>query len=209
MHELYMHHMLSGQQAVSENQYKKLSNKTERQTDQDGLQEGGYVLYARHAEATVGQDQQQMVFQDCETQRNLSDEGRRQAETYGETLRALDIPINYPVITSPFCRNIDTASLAFGDENYEVNPFLFDLYLLSYNPSPQEQQRILNTFRSMLETPPPEGTNTLIIGHSFPPGVAFGPIPDMGTVMVKPHGQGQGFDVVANISFENLTNMLG
>jgi hypothetical protein len=34
--------------------------------------------------------------------------GRRQAAYYGEILRLLNMPISYPVISSPFCRAIET-----------------------------------------------------------------------------------------------------
>jgi broad specificity phosphatase PhoE len=78
------------------------------------LQAGGYVLYARHGEATIGEDQPYLNFQDCSTQRNLSEVGRRQGVTYGETLRRLHFPISYPIVVSPFCRTIETAQLAFG-----------------------------------------------------------------------------------------------
>lgn len=40
------------------------------------LQKGGYILYMRHGEATVGQDRPAVDFHDCSTQRNLSDTGR-------------------------------------------------------------------------------------------------------------------------------------
>ena len=41
------------------------------------LRKGGYILYARHGEATVGSDLSNLNFQDCSTQRNLSEYGRR------------------------------------------------------------------------------------------------------------------------------------
>jgi hypothetical protein len=109
------------------------------------LRQGGYILYARHGEATVGEDQRNLSFRDCNTQRNLSMYGRRQAVYYGEILRSLNIPISYPVISSPFCRAIETAKLAFGWENIAINPFWFDVYRLSGNLSTIEQNRILGT----------------------------------------------------------------
>lgn len=70
------------------------------------LRSGGYILYARHGEATVGEDQPNLNFRDCATQRNLSGLGRIQAIYFGEYLRALQIPVSYPIIASqPFFQN--------------------------------------------------------------------------------------------------------
>ncbi|CAM5352475.1 Histidine phosphatase family protein OS=Lysinibacillus sphaericus OX=1421 GN=LS41612_14975 PE=4 SV=1 [Lysinibacillus sphaericus] len=53
----------------------------------DLLRAGGLILYVRHGEATVGEDQPYVNFQNCYTQRNLSDYGRREAVYYGQMLR--------------------------------------------------------------------------------------------------------------------------
>ncbi|WP_184181868.1 hypothetical protein [Paenibacillus sp. JGP012] len=50
------------------------------------LQKGGYILYVRHGDATVGEDQQNFSLADCSTQRNLSALGREQAEKYGNAI---------------------------------------------------------------------------------------------------------------------------
>lgn len=49
------------------------------QTIVDLLRKGGYILYAKHGEATIGKDQAQIDIHDCATQRNLSDYGLGQA----------------------------------------------------------------------------------------------------------------------------------
>lgn len=173
----------------------------------NSLRQGGYILYSRHGEATVGEDQPNLNFQDCSTQRNLSNEGKRQAIIYGETLHNLRIPVKYPVQASPFCRNIETAILAFGKENVQIDPFLVEIYKLSYNLRENEKQRILNSLRTVLETKPPFGSNKVIIGHSFPKGVGLGKIPDMGTIVIRPLGRGNGYEVVAKISLSELMNL--
>ncbi|WP_280770760.1 histidine phosphatase family protein [Salipaludibacillus daqingensis] len=171
------------------------------------LREGGYIFYARHGEATVGVDQADSDLQDCATQRNLSETGRRQAVTYGEGFRNLDIPVQFPVETSPFCRSIETANLAFGQENVRVEPFWFQVYRLFENITFEEQQRIIQQVDSVLETSPSQGTNTLIIAHSFPEGVGLGQIPNMGTVIVRPLGQGNGYEVVAKLTLRGFTDL--
>lgn len=78
------------------------------------LQAGGQVVLVRHAvtEPGVG-DPPGFRLEDCRTQRNLSAEGRREARQLGEALRARKVPVEQ-VLSSPWCRCIETARLAFG-----------------------------------------------------------------------------------------------
>ncbi|MEJ1715048.1 histidine phosphatase family protein, partial [Escherichia coli] len=91
------------------------------------LKNGGYIIYFRHAEATVGQDSDNLVFEDCSTQRNLSDHGKQQAQVVGAFFKENPIPIAYPVIASPYCRTRETAEIAFGKQNIQLNPTLADI----------------------------------------------------------------------------------
>ena len=168
------------------------------------LRKGGYILYARHGEATVGSDLPNLDFQDCSTQRNLSEYGRQQAIYYGKMLRYWQIPILPFVSTSPFCRTIETAQLAFESAHVQVNPFWYEIYRLSENNvTSSKSQMILNHFQSILEIPPLEGQNKVIVAHSFPKGVGLGEIPYMGTVVVKPKGVGNGYEVVQQLDLED------
>lgn len=47
----------------------------------------------------------------------------------------------------------------------------------------------------------------VIVAHSFPKGIGLSQIPDMGTVIVKPLGQGNGYEVVAKLSLADLLNL--
>lgn len=77
------------------------------------LQQGGHVLFIRHALTTPGfGDPPGFELEDCSTQRNLSDEGRAQARRMGEALRERRVPIG-EVLSSPWCRCLETARLAF------------------------------------------------------------------------------------------------
>lgn len=173
----------------------------------NSLRKGGFILYARHGEATVGRDLPNLNFQDCLTQGNLSDKGRLQAIYYGEILRYLQIPIQSPVSASPFCRTIETAQLAFGSCQIQVNPFWFEIYRLSGNLPSSDRQRILNNFKSVLETIPVKGRNKVIVAHSFPEGVGLGQMPYMGTVIIKPKGEGNGFEVVRQLSLTDWSKL--
>lgn len=171
----------------------------------DLLRGGGYILYVRHGEATVGEDQSNINFLDCFTQRNLSEMGRKQAIYYGQILRNLQIPINYPVLTSPFCRTIETAQLAFGRLNVQIDPFWFEVYKLSGGLSSTEQRRILDSIQSRLEVIPPQGSNKVIIAHSFPDGIGLSEMQNMGTVIVRPLGHGNGYEVISKLSLSDLS----
>lgn len=80
----------------------------------NALREGGHVLYIRHSLTTPGfGDPPGFELEDCSTQRNLSGEGRAQARRMGEALRKRGVPIG-EVLSSPWCRCVETARLAFG-----------------------------------------------------------------------------------------------
>src|SRR5262245_34287698 len=78
------------------------------------LKDGGHVILIRHAITTPGVgDPPGMRLEDCSTQRNLTDPGRSDARRLGEAYRARAIPIDR-VLSSPWCRCLETARLAFG-----------------------------------------------------------------------------------------------
>jgi len=77
---------------------------------------GGHVALIRHGNAPpVGGDPPGFRLDDCKTQRNLDDWGRRQAVALGEAFRQRGVQVDR-VVSSPWCRCRDTASLmAVGD----------------------------------------------------------------------------------------------
>lgn len=92
------------------------------------LQQGGQVILLRHAITTPGVgDPPGMRLDDCATQRNLTDEGRRHAREVGEALRAHDVVITR-VLASPWCRCFETARLAFGATSTEGSPVIGNLF---------------------------------------------------------------------------------
>jgi phosphohistidine phosphatase SixA len=71
---------------------------------------GAVVALMRHADAPGAGDPRGWRLDDCATQRNLSTQGRADAQALGARLRAERIPIAQ-VLSSPWCRCIDTATL--------------------------------------------------------------------------------------------------
>jgi Histidine phosphatase superfamily (branch 1) len=85
------------------------------------LRQGGVIIAFRHALAPGTFDPPEFRLGECRTQRNLSDGGRAQARRIGEWFTARGLkPAR--VRSSPWCRCIDTAQLAFG--NAEAWPAL-------------------------------------------------------------------------------------
>jgi broad specificity phosphatase PhoE len=79
--------------------------------------DGGHVLFVRHAQTTPGVgDPPGFRLEDCATQRDLSAEGRAQAQRIGAELKRRGVPVG-EVLSSPWCRCLETAQLAFGRAN--------------------------------------------------------------------------------------------
>jgi hypothetical protein len=79
----------------------------------DALRAGGVVIAFRHALAPGTFDPPGFRLGDCRTQRNLSDEGRDEARRVGAWFRSQGLQA-LRVRSSPWCRCMDTAQLAFG-----------------------------------------------------------------------------------------------
>jgi broad specificity phosphatase PhoE len=73
----------------------------------------GAVVVLRHSYAPGGFDPPTARLDDCSTQRNLDEGGRAQARRIGEEFRQRGVPVG-AVLSSPRCRCLDTARLAFG-----------------------------------------------------------------------------------------------
>ena len=81
------------------------------------LKSGGHIAMLRHALAPGFGDPDNFVVDDCSTQRNLSGEGREQAQRIGQRFRQQGI-IDAAVYSSQWCRCIDTAQgLSLGAVN--------------------------------------------------------------------------------------------
>ena len=75
---------------------------------------GGHVVLLRHAATVPGiGDPPGFQLAACATQRNLSPDGREDARRLGAVLRREGVPVA-DVLSSRWCRCLDTARLAFG-----------------------------------------------------------------------------------------------
>jgi broad specificity phosphatase PhoE len=77
------------------------------------LRAPGAVVVLRHSYAPGAFDPPDARVEDCATQRNLDESGRAQAARVGEAFRRNGIAVG-TILSSPRCRCLDTARLAFG-----------------------------------------------------------------------------------------------
>lgn len=158
------------------------------------LSQGGYVIYFRHAATnheTVDTDRQNL--ENCATQRNLSDLGRAQAEAIGAAFDLLDIPVG-DVLSSPYCRCMDTARLAFGRVTASQD------LLFALDTGAERTAELAEALRNMLSEQPAPGTNTVIAGHTvnMMEAAGFWPKPEGAALILKPDGAGD-FDLIGTV----------
>lgn len=88
------------------------------------LRAGGVAILLRHAQTVPGLgDPPGFRLGDCATQRNLSEEGRNQSRRIGAALAAQGVQVEH-VLSSQWCRCLDTARLAFPRHAVEAFPAL-------------------------------------------------------------------------------------
>lgn len=79
----------------------------------EALRTPGAAVVFRHSYAPGAFDPPDARLDDCSTQRNLDESGRAQATRVGEAFRRHGIAVGL-VLSSPRCRCLETARLAFG-----------------------------------------------------------------------------------------------
>ena len=89
------------------------------------FQQGGKLIFIRHAYAPGNGDPNNFNLNDCSTQRNLSKEGRKQAQLIGVFFKENKIQID-KVLSSEWCRCKETAEIAF--EDFSTISFLNSFY---------------------------------------------------------------------------------
>jgi phosphohistidine phosphatase SixA len=155
------------------------------------LKNGGQVVLMRHTVTTPGAgDPPGMRIDDCNTQRNLIEEGRQHARQIGDAFRARGVTVDR-VLSSPWCRCIETARLAFGKA--EVWQPLANLFGRSENEATQISE--LRAFVSQRR----EG-NVVLVSHGSTIAALTGV--SLGTgemVIVSPQGVGK-FAVTGRLS---------
>ena len=107
------------------------------------LEDGGKLIFIRHAYAPGSGDPNNFNLNDCSTQRNLSDDGRKQAKYIGEFFKENKIKID-KVLSSEWCRCKETAKISF--KNFSTKSFLNSFYSLKYAKNKNKQIEALNNY---------------------------------------------------------------
>jgi phosphohistidine phosphatase SixA len=134
------------------------------------LRRGGYILYFRHFhtdhtrwhEDPIKVKHAEMTVRDfvesCDQQRPLTDFGRHRARDVGTFIRQQGIPIG-KILSSPYCRTLETATLLAGRAPDETT------YALVHRGGGLTYERMARNVRPLLGAIPAAGTNTLIVAH--------------------------------------------
>jgi broad specificity phosphatase PhoE len=148
------------------------------------LKSGGQVILIRHAITTPGVgDPPGMRIDDCSTQRNLTDEGRRDARRLGERFGARGIVVDR-VLSSPWCRCLETARLAFG--TVEVWQPLGNLF--GRDEARAAQVRQMRALVGEMRT----GGNVVLVSHGSTISALTGVMPAPAEMVVAtPQGAGR------------------
>ena len=112
------------------------------------LEDGGKLIFIRHAYAPGNGDPTGFNLNDCFTQRNLSEDGRKQAQRIGEFFTKNKIEID-KVLSSEWCRCKETAKIAF--KNYSTNSFLNSFYSSKFSKNKDKQLKAFNYYIKNLE----------------------------------------------------------
>ena len=107
------------------------------------LKKGGKLIFIRHAYAPGGGDPENFDINNCDTQRNLSEEGRDQAKKIGNFFKENDVPI-LKVFSSEWCRCKETAELAFT--NFETKDFLNSFFSAKFANNRNKQMLDLKNY---------------------------------------------------------------
>jgi Histidine phosphatase superfamily (branch 1) len=164
------------------------------------LRKGGYVLYVRHPSTDFSRNDSDMKsYEDCASQRNLTDKGRDEARAIGGHIKRLGIPIG-TVYASPYCRTVETAILAFGKAEKSLD--------VRGGPVKPEETKPFDALKKLLATPPAQGRNNVISGHGNPFHVLFGGpyLVEAEIAVVRPGGK-ELFETVARIRLEDWESL--
>lgn len=158
------------------------------------LASGGHAMIVRHAATDPGVgDPPGFRIEDCATQRNLSAAGREQAASMRRALAEHGVAFDL-VLSSRWCRCLDTARIAFG----RVDPWpALDSFFDDRSRAPAQAAEV----RMRVSAWRGPG-NLALVTHQVNITELTGVVPAPGeAVVLKPREGGQGFEVVGRVAF--------
>ena len=158
------------------------------------------MLYIRHTSTDFSRNDAQMTsFEDCASQRNLTDKGRDEARAVAGHLKRLAIPIGR-VYASPFCRTVETAMLAFGKAEKMTEA--------RGGPVRSDDPNRYLGLKKLLGAKPEPGANSVIASHGNPYYAVFGPpyLAEGELAVIRPLGAGK-FESIARLRLEDWISL--
>ncbi len=152
------------------------------------LQDGGKLIFIRHAYAPGNGDPINFNLNDCSTQRNLNEEGRKQAKNIGEFFRKNKINID-KVLSSEWCRCKETAKIAF--KNFSTNSFLNSFYSSQYAKNKEKQINSLNEYIEKFKSK----NNLILVTHYVLISEVLNYAPSSGEIVVSD----KNFNIIGSI----------
>jgi phosphohistidine phosphatase SixA len=165
------------------------------------LREGGYVIVMRHGATNRDMtDTDPLNVDDPDNvakQRQLSERGRQTARDVGDAIKVLHIPVG-EVYSSKFNRAAETARLVGGKDAIRIS----DISEGGQVVTTIENERRAAALRTLAGTPPPPGTNTLLVTHKPNIVDAFGKdwfdVREGEASVFRPDGHGK-YELVARV----------
>ena len=155
------------------------------------LDEGGKIIFIRHAYAPGSGDPDNFNLNDCSTQRNLSEEGREQAKLIGKFFKENHIKVD-KVLSSEWCRCKETAKIAF--RNFSTNSFLNSFYNPLFAKNRNKQVKELNNYIETLKT----NGNLILVTHYVLISEVLNYNPSSGEIVVSD----KNFNVIGNLQIK-------
>jgi phosphohistidine phosphatase SixA len=142
------------------------------------LEDEGKLIFIRHAYAPGSGDPNHFNLNDCSTQRNLNEDGRKQAKSIGEFFRNNKIKID-KVLSSEWCRCKDTAKIAFN--KFSTKNFLNSFYSLKFAKNKNKQVKELRDYIKKFDSK----KNLILITHYVLILEVLGYAPSSGEIVIS------------------------
>ena len=152
------------------------------------LLDGNKLIFIRHAYAPGSGDPDNFNLNDCSTQRNLSKEGKKQAQKIGKFFINNNIKIE-KVFSSEWCRCKETAEIAFKD--YSIKNFLNSFYSSKYAKNKTKQIEALDNYVQQLKSK----QNIVLVTHYVLISEVLNYAPSSGEIVVSD----KNFNIIGSI----------
>jgi broad specificity phosphatase PhoE len=167
------------------------------------LARGGYIILLRHTATVPGVgDPPGFILGNCSTQRNLSADGRAQAERWRAAVAEHKVMIG-EVFSSEWCRCIDTAKIAFGHANAPPKKWsALNSFFESAQNQPAQTAAIKKRLPALLQDAKKFGNNVVFVTHQVNITALTGVAPQSGEAVVIQLDAQRNISVVARVLVE-------